>query len=112
MSHKLRQSFLDQRPPLYGLLLIALNAFIVHRLFTMEFTEHMNSNEGSFMAISRFILRDWPHLSWFPFWFNGLPFENTYTPLLHLIDAAVAKLAGCSTALAFHAVTAGFYCLG
>lgn len=112
MFPKLRRSFLRQRPALYVLLLIALNSFIVRRLFTIEFTEHMNSNEGTFLAIGRFILRDWPHLSWFPFWFNGLPFENTYSPLLHFIDAAVAKLAGCSTALAFHAVTAGFYCLG
>ncbi len=84
----------------------------MRRLFLTEFTEHMNSNEGTFLAISRFILRDWPHLSWFPFWFNGLPFENTYTPLLHFVDAAFAKLAGCSTALAFHAVSAAFYCLG
>ncbi len=112
MFPNLKSRFLQHRPALYLCVLMALNAFIVRRLFLIEFTEHMNSNEGTFMAISRFILRDWPHLSWFPFWFNGLPFENTYTPLLHFVDAAFAKLAGCSTAFAFHAVSATFYCLG
>ncbi|MGI8741180.1 MAG: hypothetical protein ACR2NN_01155 [Bryobacteraceae bacterium] len=103
---------LRYRPLLYFLFLLALNAFIVRRLFVTEFTQHMNSNEGTFMSISRFILSDWPHLSWYPRWFNGVPFQNTYSPLLQFVDAGFAKLAHCSTALAFHAVTAFFYSLG
>ena len=64
------------------------------------------------MAISRFLADRWPDVRWFPFWFNGVPFENTYSPLLQAIDAVVSKAAHCSTALAFHAVIAFFYCLG
>ena len=64
------------------------------------------------MAISRFLVDRWPDVRWFPFWFNGVPFENTYSPLLQAIVAVVAKAAHCSTALAFHAVIAFFYCLG
>ncbi len=64
------------------------------------------------MAISRFLVERWPDIRWFAFWFNGVPFENTYSPLLQVLDAVVAKVAHCSTALSFHAVIAFFYCLG
>jgi hypothetical protein len=99
-------------PYLYATLLFALNFAVVRRLFFTEFTIHTSSNEGSFMAISRFLVDRWPDVRWFPFWFNGVPFENTYSPLLQAVDAIVSKAAHCSTALAFHAVLAFFYCLG
>lgn len=113
IAYRARISGLVRYPaPACFLLLFALNAFIAKPLFVTEYTQHMNSNEGTFMAISRFILTDWPHLSWYPRWFNGVPFQNTYSPLLQFVDAAVALAAHCSTALAFHTVTAFFYCLG
>jgi len=89
-----------------------VNVVVVKRLFFTEFTPQMQSNEGSFMAISRFILHQWPHLSWFGWWFNGEPFENTYTPMLPLIDALVGFVSGWSPARAFHVVTAFFYAVG
>jgi hypothetical protein len=107
-----RQSGPQWLPYLYGFLLFAVNFVIVRRLFSTEFTVHTSSNEGTFMAISRFLMERWPDVRWFPFWLNGVPFENTYSPLLQVIDAIVAKAAHCSTALAFHAVIAFFYCLG
>jgi hypothetical protein len=107
-----RPRSLQWLPYLYAFLLFAVNFAIVRRLFTTEFTVHTSSNEGAFMAISRFLVERWPDVRWFPFWLNGVPFENTYSPLLQVIDAVVAKAAHCSTALAFHAVIAFFYCLG
>jgi hypothetical protein len=107
-----RQSSLRWLPYLYAFLLFAINFAIVRRLFSTEFTQHTSSNEGSFMAISRFLVERWPDVRWFPFWLNGVPFENTYSPLLQAIDAVAARGAHCSTALAFHAVIAFFYCLG
>jgi hypothetical protein len=107
-----RESSPQWLPYLYAVLLFAVNFTIVRRLFSTEFTQHLSSNEGSFMAISRFLVDRWPDVRWFPFWLNGVPLENTYSPLLQAIDAIVAKAAHCSTALAFHAVVAFFYCLG
>ena len=102
----------SKKPLLYALLLFGVNLGVARRLFSVEFTQHMNSNEGSFMSISRFLMERWPDIAWFPFWFNGEPFENSYTPLLHVIDALFATVTHASPALAFHAVTAFFYCLG
>jgi len=107
-----RQSGSKWLPYLYAVLLFAVNFAIARRLFYTEFTQHTSSNEGAFMAISRFLAERWPDVRWFPFWLNGVPFENTYFPLLQVIVAMVAKALHCSPALAYHAVTAGFYCLG
>jgi hypothetical protein len=93
-----------------AVVLYALNCAIAWRLFSVEFTQHMGSNEGTFMAISRFLIERWPHVAWFPFWLNGVPFENTYAPLQQVLVALLAKLVGSSTALAYHRAGAFFYC--
>ncbi len=93
-------------------LLVALNCYFAGNLFLAEFTNNMRTNAGSFMAISRFIELHWPHLGWFPWWFNGEPFENSYTPMLHMVDAAFAWITGFSTPRAFNFVTGFFFVLG
>lgn len=100
------------RVAVYIAILVAINTFFVKKLFFVDFTNNMQTNAGSFMAISRFIVQQWPHLDWFPWWFAGEPFENSYTPMLHLIDAAVAAATACSTARAFNFMTAFFYVTG
>ena len=47
-------------PYLYAVLLFAVNFAIVRRFFSTEFTQHLSSNEGSFIAISRFLVDRWP----------------------------------------------------
>jgi hypothetical protein len=96
----------------YIALLLALNCYFAGNLFLAEFTDNMRTNAGSFMAITRFILQHWPHLGWFPWWFNGEPFENSYTPMLHLVDAAFAWITGASPARAFNFVTGAAFIFG
>src|SRR5438477_2072771 len=72
----------------------------------------MGSIEAAYVSISRYMIENWRDLSWFPLWYGGIPFQNTYPPLLHAIVACVAVWLRMSPALAHHAVTAFFYCLG
>jgi hypothetical protein len=97
------------RAAIYIALLDGLNIYFVQNLFRVEFTDNMRTNAGTFMAISRFIVQHWPHLDWFPWWFSGEPFENAYSPMLHLVDAAFAWIFRCSTPRAFNFVTGAFY---
>ncbi len=92
--------------------LFLVNAYVVHELFLTEYTAQMGSIEAAFIAIARYAMDNWRDLTWFPLWYGGIPYQNTYQPLLHLTVAAVAKLSGSSPALAYHAVTATTYCLG
>ncbi len=79
---------------LLAALLFALNLWIVRELLTAEFIDHMYSIEGTHISIARFALQHWPDLRWFPLWYGGIPYPNTYAPLHPLLVAAEAKLLG------------------
>ena len=94
------------------IVLTALNAAICWRLFKTEYIDHFDSNEGSAIAIARYISGHWGQFSWWPLWHCGMPYQDTYVPLLHLAVAAVASLAHIPTARAYHALVAVTYLLG
>ena len=92
--------------------LFLLNLYVCHELFGIEYLSHMGSIEGAYIGISRYAMAHWRDLSWFPLWYDGIPYQNTYPPLLHLCVALVAAIRGISPALAYHWTTALAYCLG
>src|SRR5258707_5341111 len=94
------------------LVLTALNLSISWRLFKIEFTDHFSSIEGAWIAIARYISTHWGDYSWWPLWHCGMPYQDTYVPLLHLAVAAFATLAHIPAARAYHAVVAVTYALG
>ena len=95
-----------------ALFLFCLNAYLCRELFVTEFTQHMGSIESTFIALGRYIMEHPWELRWLPWWYGGVPFQNAYSPLLHLLVAAVGSSAGISAPLSYHAVTAATYCLG
>lgn len=92
--------------------LFALNIWICWRLFRIEYAQHFNSVEGFFISIARYISTHWGGFSWWPLWHCGMPYQDTYVPLVHLVVAAVASLAKISAARAYHDVTGVTYSLG
>jgi hypothetical protein len=96
----------------FPLVLLALNVFFTKELFTLEYSQYMGSIEAAFISISRYMLDNWRDLTWFPLWYGGIPFQNSYPPLLHAIVAVIAGTFRISPALAHHAVTACMYCAG
>jgi hypothetical protein len=92
--------------------LFALNWYICGKLARIEYLRDMHSIEGAYVAISRYAMQNWGDLAWFPLWYGGIPYQNTYPPLLHLVVAAWAWLTGLSPAGSYHAVNACLYCLG
>ena len=92
--------------------LFALNIWICWRLFRIEYTQHFNSVEGFFIAMARYISTHWGGFSWWPLWHCGMPYQDTYVPLVHLVVAAVASLAKTSAAHAYHDVLGVAYSLG
>jgi hypothetical protein len=100
------------RSPAAALVLFLVNAFVVARLFLVEYTREMGSIEAAYISISRYLTENWHDLTWFPLWYGGIPFQNTYPPLLHLMVAVTAEICGWSAGRAHHFVTALAYCLG
>ena len=93
-------------------LLFALNCAMCWRFFKIEYNLHWGSIEGAYVGLARYIRLHWPQLEWFPQWYGGIPFENTYPPLLHFMVAAVAAASGWSEAYAYHFTVGIFYALG
>jgi hypothetical protein len=92
-------------------ILFAINALICGPLFGVEYLDDFQSNEGAFITFAYFLLLHWPHVAWFP-WFNaGMPFEDTYQPLVGFLVAGLARMANCSPAHAFHFLAAFTYSL-
>ena len=97
---------------LAALFILALNAYLARALFRVTFTEHLNSIEGAFIAIARYVSANWSDFKWSPLWHCGLPFENTYVPGLHVMVAAFGTITHVDAARAYHIVTALTYILG
>ena len=95
-----------------AVLVFALNAAVSRELFRTEYTQHMGSIEAAYIGISRFVMSHWNPPAWFPLWYCGIPFQNTYPPLLHRLVAFAAAAFHISSALAHHAVTAFLYSAG
>jgi hypothetical protein len=107
IMHRKRMTIL-----LWLAILLALNVWILSRLFEIEYTPWMSSIEGAYIGISRWLQGNWRSLGWFPLWYGGIPVENAYPPLLHVLVAAVSQVTGITVARAYHLVTAAMYCIG
>jgi hypothetical protein len=92
--------------------LLGVNIYVAMRLFTSEYISHMGSIEAAYIGLARYIVEHPFEWTWFPLWYTGVPFENTYPPLLHMCVAAVAWLGDLSPARAHHIVGGAVYCLG
>src|SRR5271157_4474607 len=89
-----------------------VNIALVSPLFRVEYTDQMGSIEAAYISLARYILDHFPDLQWFPLWYTGVPYQNTYPPLLPLSMAALAAAARIPPGLAYHVLTAALYCLG
>ncbi len=112
MSAALQNGRLRRAAWIGALVILALNIAISSRLFRLEYSANLGSNEGQFIALARGIAEHPTDLAWWPEWSCGLPFQNTYLPLVPLKAASWSRITGVSPALAFHQVGASFYCLG
>lgn len=93
-------------------LLLALNILIAWPLFSIEYLKHTGSIEVAFIAIAERIRAAFPNFGWWPEWYGGIPFQNSYPPVLHMTVAAAGALLRTSSAHAYHLVVALFYCAG
>lgn len=95
-----------------ALALLILNVYLTAPLFGIEYLNIMGSNEGVYIGLARYIRAHYPHFTWFPLWYGGIPYQYSYPPLLHFLVAALAAAAHISDARSYHLVTATLYALG
>lgn len=93
-------------------LILVINLAFGFGLFRLEYSRFLGSIEGAYIGISRRLLEHPWSLDWWPFWYGGVPFQNTYPPLVHMLTALLAAIAQVSPARAHHAVAGLFFLLG
>ena len=86
--------------------------FLTLPLFFIDYTREMGSIEAAYIGLARYIGEHFHDLNWFPLWYGGIPYPDTYPPLLHFMVAAAAACGRISPGLAYHVVTASIYALG
>ena len=91
--------------------LFAVNAFLTAPLFRIPYTTEMGSIEAVFIGLARYIRDHFGEFNWFPLWYGGIPYQDSYPPLLHFLVAGVAAAGRISPGLAYHAVVAALYAL-
>ena len=92
--------------------LFVLNAYLTLRLFHTAYTRQMGSIEAVYIGLARYIAAHLGDLTWFPLWYGGIPYSDTYPPLLHWICGLVVRIFGVDPGLAHHFVTAAVFALG
>src|SRR6185312_4637343 len=83
--------------------LCALNAWITLPLFHTDYTRQMGSIEAAYIGLARYVAAHFTQLNWFPLWYGGIPYPDTYPPLLHWVCGLVIAIAHASPGLAHHA---------
>jgi hypothetical protein len=101
----------NQQLGLGAIILLGLNMAIAHRFLLLEFSTHLDSIDGTFIELGKAFATHPTDLTWWPYWNLGIPFENTYLPLLHALVGLFSRLSGVSIPHAYHAVSGMFYCL-
>jgi uncharacterized membrane protein len=92
-------------------LLVLINALLTARLFRIHYSGEMGSIESVFIGLARYIRDHFSDLHWFPLWYGGIPYPDTYPPLLHFLVAAVGAVFRVDSGLAYHVTTAAVFAL-
>ena len=91
--------------------LVWLNAYWCREVFFLDHFGQMQSIRGFWEALARL-----GHFSltpqWWPYSYNGMPFEYAYAPGVPALIAAICKLTGWSAGRAFGVVAGFVFCIG
>lgn len=96
----------------YVALIFAVNVYVCKNLFALEFSQRMESIEGPYISIARWVAASWPDIAWFPLWFNGMPIQKVYQPGFHFTVAGLSTLLRWTPQHAYHFLTALTYSAG
>lgn len=99
---------------LFGLaLLVAVfNIFLIKAWLFGDGPANLSSIEVSYVSMANFLVRDFPQLSWAPFWYFGFPFYLFYTPVLPVLVAVLKVFSGVSFWQAYRVISGAGFVLG
>jgi hypothetical protein len=95
-----------------AIILFLINLWIAFRFLVVEHHDQMASIEAAYLAIARYAAQHPGGFTWFPLWYGGIPYQNSYPPVFHWLVALVLWITNAPLGHVFHAVSTIVYCLG
>ncbi|HTQ56258.1 MAG TPA: methyltransferase domain-containing protein [Bryobacteraceae bacterium] len=92
--------------------LFLLACILIAPLFRLEYLNNWPSIESTWISDSRMLQEHLPHPGWQPLWYCGNRFDYLYPLALRYAPALISKLAGVSTARAYHFYVGILYAFG
>lgn len=77
---------------LLPLSILAFNLYLIYPWFLGSGPANLGSIEVSYVSMAKFLVSNYPNLSWAPFWYLGFPFHLFYTPVLPVLNALLNVL--------------------
>ena len=90
--------------------MFAANFYVCARIFKISIFGGLYSIEGVHIALAKAIESGTG--DFFRHWYTGIPYPNTYPPLMPSIVGTLSRWLVHDTGLAYHIVCGIFYCLG
>ena len=92
------------------LAIFAVNFYVCARIFKIPIFGGLYSIEGVHIALAKAI--ELGGSNFYGHWYAGIPFPNTYPPLMPRLVGTISRYWVHDTGLAYHIVCGIFYCLG
>lgn len=91
--------------------LFSLNVYLCREVFLLDHFGQMQSIRGFWEGLARLGHLSWK-AQWWPYSYNGMPFEDAYAPGVPALIAAVSRLTGWPVGRAFGVVAGFSFCFG
>jgi hypothetical protein len=91
--------------------LLWLNLYWCREVFFLDHFDQMQSIRGFWEALARLGHFSWTP-QWWPYSYNGTPFEYAYSPGVPALIAIICKVTGWSAGRAFGVIAGSVFCIG
>jgi len=94
---------------LLALIVFAVTVLTIYPMFSGDFNQNWGAMESAFLSDAVFVVNNYPHLGWYPYWYGGLSFYLSCLPSLPYLVAGLHFLRAWTIGHAYRVITGVAY---